>query len=94
MRKLIQREKQLDQKLSNALVGSLHDKDGEMTEQLYVRMLHSRVSSKGSSDSNNSEEPWRGFMTGLQYNLMLGSAAKFNRPDLFDQIMIESTILG
>ena len=65
MRKLIQREKQLDQKLSNALVGSLHDKDGEMTEQLYVRMLHSRISSKGSSDSNNSEEPWRGFMTGL-----------------------------
>ena len=33
-------------------------------------------------------------MTGLQYNLMLGSAAKFNKPELFDQIMIESTILG
>lgn len=79
IRKLIESEKYLDQKLANALINSLHDRDGDLTEQLYVRMLHSRVSSKGSSDANNSEEPQHGAMNGLQYNLMLGSAAKFNR---------------
>ena len=57
IRKLIESEKYLDQKLANALINSLHDRDGDLTEQLYVRMLHSRVSSKGSSDANNSEEP-------------------------------------
>ena len=33
-------------------------------------------------------------MTGLQYNYMLGSAAKFNRQELFEQIIFESTVLG
>ena len=56
MRALIDREKEFDMKLSNALIRHLYDRDGPLVEQLYERMLHSRVYSdkKGSPSSSSS----------------------------------------
>jgi len=56
MRALIEREKQLDSKLSLALIRRLCDRDGPHVEQLYELMLHSRTYSdkKGSPSSSSS----------------------------------------
>ena len=44
MRNLLEREKNLDTKLSAALVSSLHDRDGDLLEQLHNRLLSERMS--------------------------------------------------
>jgi len=56
MRALIEREKEIDAKLSLALVNHLYDKNGLLVEQLYELMLHSRTYSnkKGSTNSSSS----------------------------------------
>ena len=80
MRKLLEREKQLDEKLTAELVNSLHDRDGALLEQLYSRLLSDRTSRK-KSNASQAQTGNAVQLTNLQYNLMLGGAATTdNRP--------------
>ena len=52
VRKLLEREKSFDDKLTAGLVNSLHDRDGALLEQLYNRLLSERTSREKSSASH------------------------------------------
>ena len=95
-RSLIYQEKEIDSKLSQALLRRLYDKDGILVERLYDHMLHSRVYSdkKGSTSSSASGSAQWMTMTGESYNLMIQSAARSNRHQLLAQLVFESTVLG
>lgn len=81
IQQLLEREKPLDEKLIATLVSSLHDRDGALINQLYLRLLDERTSiTKPDRCENSKDGPT--FMTGLQYNMMLSSAAAFMRHEL------------
>lgn len=84
LKKVIARE-QMDPKLTHALIAQLHDKDGRMIERIYERLLQERLT---------KEESIGNFMSPLQYNMMVQSAAVYKRHRLLAQLVLESTVLG
>ena len=73
MRNLMDREKEVDAKLSLALVRHLSERNGLLVEQLYELMLHSRMYSekKGSTCSSSSGDATWMTMNGTPYNHMI-----------------------
>ena len=76
LKEIIMREKELDVRLTHALLCKLYERDCSLVKELYERTLHSRVYSGKPGRAN--EAAWPQFMSGSQYNMMLTCSAKFN----------------
>ena len=104
MSNLIKREQKLCIKLTTSLVSSLHERDGDLMEQLYIRLLSERTSNEEPKSANLSpSQPFsmagqptcaNTAVSGLHYNMMVASAAKFNKKELLEQLLFETTVLG
>jgi len=62
LKKLIDRETEIDQPLAHSLVSQLHDKDGRLIERIYERLLKERL---------GDNQKVGAFMTPLHYNMMV-----------------------
>ena len=69
----------------DGLLWRIHEESKEDRETL-TSMLFERLGKERAECGD--------FMTGLQYNLMLASAAAFSDDVLFDQLLFESTVMG
>ena len=90
-KKLLEREREEVYEVMAELVRSLHDKNGDLTEQFYDKCTYERLSkNKDSKKSSSSSQ----FLTGLEYNLLLQSAAQFGYTSLVAQFAFETAVLG
>ena len=72
-----------------ALVSNLYDKNADIIEQLYNKL----VSEKRRIDNELDAESYvNNPITPLNYNLMIQSACQFKKKDLMTQLLFETTV--
>lgn len=92
-KKLLEREREMVFEVMAELVRSLHDKNGDLTEQIFERCTYERLSKNKDSQKSSSSSSQQ-FLTGLEYNLLLQSAAQFGYTSLVAQFAFETAVLG
>lgn len=84
LKKVIDRDAEIDHPMTHALIAQLHDKDGRLIEKIYERLLKERLS---------NEKKVGAYMSQLHYNMMVQSAAVYKRHRLLAQLILETTVL-